>query len=349
MTEALPPGKAPDMRLQATQRKRVQWSLLVLLILLAIASLAIGRSGLGAASILKGVTDPASLERVILLEIRLPRTLLGPLVGFALGLAGAALQALFRNPLAEPSVLGAPQLAALAAVGAIFVGGVPTLSPILPLVAITGALASVGLVALLAGPRATTAVFLLVGLALSSLASALLSLVLALSPNPFALSEIVFWLIGSLEDRSWAHVLLAAFPVLLGVLLILPMRRALGAMVLGEDAALSLGFSLIRLRWIIALGTALMIGGTVAVAGAIGFIGLMAPHLARRWAGPNPAQALFASGLCGATLVLAADILARLVPAQSEIKVGMVTAILGVPVFLLLLLRWGGRLNEGSS
>jgi iron complex transport system permease protein len=348
MTEATPTGKMPEGRAKTRMRRTIRSGLLAVMILMALGSLMIGRSGFFDFSFVTALSNQRSPEHVILLEIRLPRTVLAPMVGFALGLAGAALQAFFRNPLAEPSVLGAPQLAALASVGAIFIAGIPTQSAILPLVAIVGALCSVGFVAILAGPRASSAVFLLVGLALSSLASALLSLVLALSPNPFALSEIVFWLIGSLEDRSWAHVMLAAGPIGLGIAMILPMRRALGAMVLGEEAALSLGFNLIRLRWTIACGTALLIGGTVAVVGAVGFVGLMAPHLARRWAGPNPAGALLASGLCGATLLLAADILARLIPAASEIKVGMVTAILGVPVFLWLLLRWGGRLNEGS-
>ena len=322
-------------------------ALLVALVLLVALSLGLGSVSLRGAGLWRALFDAGSLERIILLDIRLPRTLLAPLIGAAFGMSGAALQGFLRNPLAEPSVLGAPQMAALGAAGAVFLGGVPTTSLMLAVVAISFALGSVGLVAVVAGRQASTSTLLIAGLAIASLASAMLSFVLALSDNPFALAEVVFWLIGSLEDRSWHHVMIAAPPILLGLSLLLPTRRALSALVLGEETATSLGFHLPGIRWTIAFGVALAIGGAVAVAGAIGFVGLLAPHLVRAKVSHDPGRVLLPSALAGAVLVLAADCLARLIPSPTEIKVGMVTALVGVPVFLVILMRNRARFEEG--
>ena len=310
-------------------------------------SLALGSVAFGGDGWQRALFSSGSLERIILFDIRLPRSLLAPLIGAAFGLSGAALQGFLRNPLAEPSVLGAPQMAALGSAGAIFLLGMPTTSPVLAAVSIGFALASVVIVAIVAGGRASTSTLLIAGLAIASLASALLSLVLALSDNPFALAEVVFWLIGSLEDRSWHHIMIAWPPIMLGCALLLPLRRALTALVLGEETAASLGIDLFRLRWQVASGVALAIGGAVAVAGAIGFVGLLAPHLVRRFVGNDPGQALFPAALVGAVLVLAADCLARLIPSPTEIKVGMVTALIGVPVFLVILIHHRARFSEG--
>lgn len=315
---------------------------------LALVSLATGRSGLGFAGLLRGLAEPGSLERIILSEIRLPRTVLGPLIGFAFGLSGAALQGLLRNPLADPSVLGAPQMAALGAAGGIFMGGLSSLSFALPLLAIGGALVSVAGIALVAGRHASTATVLIAGLALSSLAAAGLSFLLALSSNPFALAEIVYWLMGSLEDRSWEHVLIGAPPMVLGAGLLLSARSGLGALALGEEVAASLGLEITRLRWRIACGTALAVGGAVAVAGAIGFVGLIAPHLVRGLVAQDAGRTVLPAGLAGALLVLGADMVARMIPSTSEIKVGMVTALIGVPVFLVLLIRHRARFGDGG-
>jgi iron complex transport system permease protein len=317
--------------------------LCLLVVSLMLLSLTLGHASINLLRIADILKNPQSLAFIILTEIRLPRTVLAPLVGAAFGLSGAAMQGLLRNPLADPSVLGAPQMAAFGAACAAFLLGIETTSPLLALYAIGFALLSVGLVALIGGRHAETSTLLIAGLALSSLASALLSLILALSKNPFALAEIVFWLIGSLEDRSWRHVWLAAPPILAGFLLILPTRRALSALVLGEEAARSLGLSLVATRWRIAFGVALAVGGAVAVTGAIGFVGLLAPHMVRAAVGQDAGRTLLPSACAGAALVLSADNIARLIPATSEIKVGMVTALVGVPVFILILLRHRAR------
>jgi len=317
------------------------------IVVLMLLSLMLGAARLTPLALWHGLWHPASLEGLILYEIRLPRSLLAPLIGAAFGAAGAALQGFLRNPLADPSVLGAPQMAALGAAAAIFWGGIASTSLGLASVAISFALASVGLVVLVAGRAASTATMLIAGLAIASLASALLSFVLALSQNPFALAEVVFWLIGSLEDRSWAHVGIAVPPILLGLGLLLSTRRGLSALVLGEEAAASLGVDLAGLRWRIALGVALAIGGAVSVAGAIGFVGLLAPHMVRAAMGQDAGRVVLPAALAGAALVLAADILARLIPSPGEIKVGMVTALVGVPVFLLVLVKNRARFTEG--
>lgn len=332
--------------MQAETRLNLLLSLLVVSLMLL--SLTLGHAAINLIRLGDILRNPHGLPFIILTEIRLPRTVLAPLVGAALGISGAALQGLLRNPLAEPSVLGAPQMAAFGAACAVFLLGIETTSPVMAFYAIGFALFSVGVVALIGGRYAATSTLLIAGLALSSLASALLSLVLALSKNPFALAEIVFWLIGSLEDRSWRHVWLAAPPIIMGILLILPTRRALSALVLGEETARSLGLSLVITRWRIAVGVALAVGGAVAVTGAIGFVGLLAPHLVRAAVGEDAGRVLWPSALAGAALVLAADNLARMIPATSEIKVGMITALVGVPVFILILLRHRSRYSEGG-
>jgi iron complex transport system permease protein len=342
------PDASPN-RKPADRRRAAGLVLLLALAVpvLALLSLLIGKYGMGLTGLVKALSEPTSLERIILFEIRAPRALLAPLVGAAFGLSGAALQGLLRNPLAEPSVLGAPQMAALGAAGAIFLAGVPTTSLLLPLISVLFALASVVAIALIAGARASTATMLIAGLALSSLATAALSFLLAIAENPFALAEIVYWLMGSIEDRAWVHVLIGAPFMLAGVALLLATRRGLGALALGEEVAASLGIGLERLRWLIAAGSALAIGGAVAVVGAIGFVGLLAPHLVRAIVGHDSGRALVPSALAGALLVQSADILARLIPSTSEIKVGMITALIGVPVFLVLLMRHRARFGEG--
>ena len=331
----------------AGPRGRLEFTLALALVAVFAGAMAVGALSLDADRLLRGLATPSSLEGIVLYEIRLPRALLAPLIGAALGLSGAALQGFLRNPLAEPSVLGAPQMAALGAAAAIFLFGIDTTSAALAVAAIGAALVSVGAVALVAGRGASTTTLLVAGLALASLASALLAFVLALADNPFALAEIVFWLIGSLEDRSWHHVALAAPPILLGSALLLTTRRALTALVLGEETARGLGIALDSVRWRIAFGVALAVGGSVAVAGAIGFVGLLAPHLVRPLVGNDPGRTLVPAALAGAVLVGAADLLARVIPSTNEIKVGMVTALVGVPVFLIVLLRHRAAFEAG--
>jgi len=286
---------------------------------------------------LTGTSDEAA--RIIVVEIRLPRAILAVLIGGTLGLSGAALQGLLRNPLAAPSLFGAPAAAAFGAVTVIGFGLVDALSFALPVAAIGGALVSVALLILVAGPRANLLVLILAGLAISSLAGAGTALALNLAPNPFAALEIAFWLLGSLEDRSMQHVLIALPFMVAGSVLLFWDRRAFRALTLGEEAAASLGFSLTRVRLRVVLGVAAAVGAGVAVAGTISFIGLVAPHLMRPFVGYDPGRLMVPAALSGAALLTAADIVVRLIPAQGDIKVGVVTALIGAPFFIALIVR----------
>ncbi|MFZ9949889.1 MAG: FecCD family ABC transporter permease [Gemmobacter sp.] len=296
------------------------------------ASLAIGPAG---AAFWQG-GEAASL---ILREIRLPRALLGAMIGAALGLAGAAMQGYLRNPLAEPGLIGVSPAAALGAVVALQSGLAAAHVLILPAMALAGAAVAVVLMVALAGPRGGAFGLILAGIAISALAGALVSLVLNLSPNPFAAAEIVFWMMGSLADRSVVHVWIALPFLALGALLVAGTARGLDALTLGEDAAASMGVDLRRLRLRIVLGTAALVGAATAVAGAIGFVGLVVPHLLRPLVGARPSRLLPASALGGAAMVLAADIGVRLIAPERDLKLGVLTALVGAPFFLHLIWR----------
>lgn len=314
--------------------------LFCLAVVLVALSLAIGTTAFSIDQLWTALTGADERLALIVYEIRLPRTVLAVLIGGSLGLAGAALQGLVRNPLASPSLFGAPSAAALGAVIIISSGLAGTLSFALPVAGMTGALLSVGALMLLAGRDAPIIVLLLAGLVLSSFAAAGTSLALNLSPNPFAALEVVFWLLGSLEDRSFQHVWMAAPFILAGTLLMVSQAGGLRVMSLGEDTAASLGVDVPRLRLFIIIGVAMAVGAGVSVAGTIGFIGLVAPHLVRPLVGYDPARVLLPATLAGACLLLAADLLVRLVPTSGEpLKVGVVTALVGAPFFLGLVLR----------
>jgi iron complex transport system permease protein len=303
-------------------------------------SLAIGPVFLSPVDVAGGLFGRGSeAAQIIVREIRLPRAILSVLIGGTLGLSGAALQGLLRNPLAAPSLFGAPSAAAFGAVTVISLGIVDALSFALPIAAIAGALVSVGLLILVAGPRASLLVLILAGLAISSLAGAGTSLALNLAPNPFAALEIAFWLLGSLEDRSMRHVLIALPFMVVGVVLLLWDRRAFRALTLGEEAAASLGFDLTWIRLRVVAGVAAAVGAGVAVAGSIGFVGLVAPHLMRPFVGYDPGRLLVPATLSGAALLTASDIVVRLIPSQEEIKVGVLTALIGAPFFIFLIMR----------
>jgi iron complex transport system permease protein len=307
---------------------------------LFIVSLGVGPVGIPPERVLAAFSGSADeATRIIVFDIRLPRAILALLIGGTLGLAGAALQGLLRNPLAAPDLFGASASAALGAVAVIAFASIGTVSFYLPFAAIAGALISVGLLILVAGPRSSLLVLILTGLAISSLAGAGTALVLNLAPNPFAALEIAFWLLGSLEDRSMRHVLIAAPFMAVGTLLLMYDRRALKALTLGEEAAASLGVNLTAVRLRVVAGTAFAVGAGVAVAGIIGFVGLVAPHLVRPFVRYDPARLMVPAALSGAALLLAADIVVRLIPATGEIKVGVVTALIGAPVFIAMILR----------
>lgn len=307
---------------------------------LVVLSLLVGPAGISAG--LAGLLDRGGeLERAIFWELRAPRTLLGVMIGASLGLSGAALQGLLRNPLAEPGVIGVSGCAALGAVLTFYSGLAAAVPFALPLGAIIGALAAVSLLYALARPGGGVLTLILAGVALNSLAGALTALALNLSPNPFAAYEIVFWLLGSLSDREWSHVALAAPLMAAGWFLVLTTGRALDALTLGEDVARSLGFDLRGLSACIVVGTALSVGAAVAVAGTVGFIGLIVPHLVRPLVGHRPGAALVPSALAGASLLLAADISLRAIPTAFELKLGVVSALIGAPFFLRLVIGFG--------
>ena len=288
-----------------------------------------------------GRGDP--LLVLVMQELRLPRAILGAAVGASLGLAGAAMQGFLRNPLAEPGLIGTSGTAALGAVLAIQTGLAAAFPLGLPLAALAGAALSVGLVMGLAGPRGGALALILAGIAISALAGAATSLVLNLSPNPFAANEIVFWMMGSLVDRSMLHVRIAVPVMIAGAVILWPAAPALRALSLGEDAAASMGISLRALRLRLVLGTAALVGGATAVAGTVGFVGLVVPHLLRRAVGGDPGRLLGASALGGAAMVLAADIAVRVILPGRDLKLGVLTALIGAPFFLQLILRLRAR------
>jgi iron complex transport system permease protein len=318
---------------------RVQWRLCVALGTLALASaalsLAVGRSSGGAAF---GFGGP-DLASIVVMEIRLPRALLALLVGGTLGLCGAALQGLLRNPLAEPGLLGASSGAAFGAVLVFYFGVAGADSLILPLGAVAGSLAALATLYALAGQRGDFLTIVLAGIAINAFAAALTSLALNFAPSPYAALEILFWMLGSLADRSLVHVALALPLMIPGWLLVAAAARGLDALTLGEETAASLGFAPRRTQWLVITGTALAVGAAVAVTGVVGFVGLVVPHLLRGRVGHFPSRLLLPSFLGGAALAALADVVIRLMPPGPELKLGVVTALLGAPFFLHLIMR----------
>jgi iron complex transport system permease protein len=335
----------------AARRNMIATSALaVLVVLLLLVSLGTGPVRLPPLTVLDALFGGASdVQQIIVREIRLPRAILALAIGAILGLSGAALQGLLRNPLASPSLFGAPQSAAFGAVLMISLGLADVRSWALPVAGITMAFASVFVLLTIAGRNAGLLLLILAGLAISSLAGAATALVMNLSPNPFAALEIAFWLLGSLEDRSFRHVTLALPFILAGAAILMSQRSAFRALSLGEETAQSLGVNVSRLRLLVIVSVALGVGGAVAVAGTIGFIGLVAPHLMRPIIGHDPARLLVPSALTGAALLLAADIAVRIIPATTDIKVGVLTSIIGVPFFLYLIMRERRALGGGIA
>lgn len=310
-----------------------------LLVVLAGASLLVGPAPLQWLQVLGGLLDTdAGLAALVVNEIRLPRTLLALLVGASLGLSGAALQGLLRNPLAEPAIIGVSGTAALGAVLVFYSGLAGDFRLAVPLAGMGGALLAVTALAALAGRDSSVLTLVLAGVAINSMSAALTSLALNLSPNPFAAYEVMTWLMGSLADRSMQHVQIIVLPVVMGAWLLLGSARGLDALSIGEDGARSLGVELQRLQWRVVAGTALCVGAAVSVTGVVGFVGLIVPHVLRPLVGHRPGALLPVSALGGALLLLAADIVVRLVGGQVELRLGVLTALLGSPFFLYLVL-----------
>jgi iron complex transport system permease protein len=312
--------------------------LLLLAAMLAISLLA-GRVWLPAAEVWRGLWAPrGDLAAAIVTQLRLPRAVLALEVGAALGLSGAALQGVTRNPLAEPGLLGVSSGAALGAVIAIYFGLAGHIAAAAPMAGLTGALLA-SLLTFALGSGGGTITLVLAGAAVSALAAAGISLALNLAPNPYAAYEIMTWLLGSLSDRSWADVVLISPFIILGAALLFASARALNALALGEEQARSLGINLRTLYALAIFGTALSVGAATAVTGAIGFIGLVAPHLVRPLVGYHPSRVLAPAALTGALLLLIADVATRVIPVGSELKLGVLTSLIGTPFFFWLVVR----------
>ena len=305
----------------------------ILLILIALClplSLLAGRVWLDFA-----VTPNAA---IILAELRLPRSVLALVIGAGLGAAGAAMQGYLRNPLADPGLFGIAPMAALGAVAS-FWFGYSASAWLLPLFALVGAGAGMALLALIAGRTGGIALFTLAGLMIASLAGTLTSLAISTAPNAFAMSEIVTWLMGALTDRSWREVWIAAPLTLAGIGCLLMTGRGLDALTLGDAAARSMGMRPAILQaWLIA-GIGLTVGSGVAVAGIVGFVGLIVPHLVRPFTDRRPSQLILPSALAGSCLVLVADSAVRILPLMTELRLGIALSLIGAPFFLWLLLR----------
>lgn len=318
--------------------RRLELLLILALLVTVVVAIGLGESPLSAAQYHQALTDLGSPPAEVLWTIRLPRALMAALIGGALGLAGATMQGLLRNPLAEPGVLGVSAMAGLGASLAIS-GGLAALPGAIELAALVGALLAGAVVVGLAARFREPEVLILFGVALSAFAGALTALVFNLSPSPVAIAEVLAWLMGSVENRDFTDILRALPPVAIGAGLCLYAAKGLRMLTLGEEAAQMSGLPMARLRVAAVAGSALLAGAAVAAAGVIGFVGLAAPHLVRAAVRDDPGKILRPSALTGALLLVAADLAARVIPTEQELKLGVVTALFGAPVFALLAWR----------
>jgi iron complex transport system permease protein len=314
-------------------------ALILLLGAMFLLSLLAGRVWLPVGDVWHGLwSQNINLASTIVTQLRLPRAVLALEVGAALGISGAALQGVTRNPLAEPGLLGVSLGAALGAVIAVYFGFATHFTTAAPLFGLVGALLASFLTIAL-GRGGGTITLVLAGAAVSALAAAGISLALNLAPNPYAAYEIMNWLMGSLADRSWLHVMLVTPFIVLGSTMLLFTARALDALALGEAQAQSLGVNLRRLYAMAVFGTAISVGAATAVTGVIGFIGLVAPHLVRPLVGHQPSRVLLPAALAGALLLLFADVATRLIHVGAEMKLGVLTSLIGTPFFFWLVVR----------
>lgn len=290
-------------------------------------------------SALGGWQQRESIDALVFGEIRLPRALLAALVGGCLGLAGAAIQGLLRNPLAGPGLVGVSNCAALGAVIVFYFGYAGLAWYLLPMGGLLGAGLGVVLIFFLAGRQASVLGLILAGVAINAVASSLISLALNFSQNPYAMSEIVYWLLGSVADRSMADVAIAVPFMLGGWVCLGASGRFLDALSFGEESAQSMGFNIARQRALIIVGVALTVGAAVSVSGNVGFVGLVVPHLVRPLVGAEPGRLLLPSALVGALMVLLADVAVQLISPHQELKLGVITALVGGPFFLWLVYR----------
>lgn len=314
--------------------------LAVLIPIMAIISLSLGSANVSLwTAIADLIHHRHSLDETVVWQIRFPRVFLAILVGASLGMAGAAMQGLLRNPLADPGILGVTNGAALGAVLTLYFGVAALAWYWLPVMAILGSFVALFAVYLLAGVHGSVYTFMLSGVAINSFAGALIAIALNFAPSFYAMQEIVFWLLGSLANRNWHHVYIATPFILVGMALILISRRYLSGLTLGEQTASTLGFNPIIERYRLFIGVAMAVGASVAVTGSIGFVGLMVPHLLRPLVGQHPGRLLLVSALAGAIFVLAADMVVHQFSQARELKIGVVTSLIGGPFFLMLVLK----------
>lgn len=314
------------------------WIAALVLVLALAASLFVGRVNVSPSDLLQGMLAPTtSLAGLVVTELRLPRAVLAILVGASLGLSGAVLQGLLRNPLAEPGLLGVGNGAALGAVLSIYYGLATAFPLATPLLGLLGAVLAGGLTFAFGGRSTLT--LILSGSAVSGLTLAILALALNFAPNPYAGYEMNIWMLGSLSGKSWDHIALAAPFIAVGLAILATMGRAVDALSLGEVQATSLGIDLDRTRILALLGVGLSVGAATSVTGSIGFIGLVAPHLVRPFVGHQPSRTLLPSALLGAALLLVADILTRVINTESELRLGVITSLIGAPFFFWLVVR----------
>lgn len=281
----------------------------------------------------------SGLQSIVFYEIRLPRALIAMSVGAVLGLSGATMQGILRNPLAEPGVMGVSSCAALGAVIALYFGFANHSWWILSVFGVGGSLLSVVLLFALAGRRSSQLSLVLSGVALSAVAASLIAIALNFAPNPYAISEIVYWLMGSFLNRTIDEFWLACPLFILGTIIIFWRSPVLSALSFGEETAISLGFDVHREKIWLIIGIALVVGAAVSISGAIGFVGLVVPHLMRPLVNSDPRKLLWVSALAGAVFMLLADIAVQLISPSMEIKIGVITSLVGGPFFFFLIYK----------
>jgi len=315
-------------------------ALVVATVLTAFAAGFFGQTDLTVEQFLAGLVGRAdAATNIIVQELRLPRIVLAILCGGVLGYSGALLQGLLRNPLADPGVLGVSASASLGAVITIYLGSTSAISFLVPFGAITGALIATALLVLISMRETSVLTLILAGVGISSLAAAGISLVMNFAPHPMTLQEMILWMMGSLENRTFYDLYLAVPFIVAGGLCVAGAGQGLNALSLGEETARTLGVDLKRLRLRVVVGTALAVGATVAVAGAIGFVGLVVPHFVRALIGFEPRRILFPSALMGALMLLLADIVTRLPIGSGQLRLGVVMGVIGAPVFLYIIFK----------
>ena len=328
------------MTIKALQAPVLYGILLPLLLAVLMLALNVGPVDLDLGKALRDwFNDQITIESLILFDIRLPRSLLALFIGATLGLAGASLQGLLRNPLAEPGIIGVSNGAALGAVIVFYYGFSGIAWFLLPLGGLIGALVAVSIIFILVGQSRSIITLILAGIAINAIGGAFIALALNFAESPYAMQEIVFWLLGSVANRSVNELYIALPFMLVGWGMMLYCGRFLNALTLGEETAKSMGFEVARMRLVLIIGVTASVGAAVSVAGNIGFIGLVVPHLIRPFVAYEPRRLLLASGIAGSILLLVADITVQLLSANGEIKLGVITSLVGAPFFLFLILK----------